>query len=99
MSIIQGITMADKDAGAKGRLMWHDIQYCPELPSRAERRLIRKTAGWSAQRMADEVGAVGHASVLWWESAGDPSPQFRAEYARVLAELREEIRLHKAGVA
>jgi transcriptional regulator with XRE-family HTH domain len=74
-----------------------DVNYCPDLPPPSERRLLRKAAGWSLQKMADEVGVVGHSSVIQWERGAEPSPPFRATYAELLEELREQIASHKAG--
>lgn len=66
-----------------------DLVRASRLPSPAERKRIRRAAGVSLERMAEDLG-VSHVSVSFWErGVYDPSMENAAKYRKLLGELAE----------
>jgi transcriptional regulator with XRE-family HTH domain len=63
-----------------------DVRDARRLPGPSMRREIRRAAGVSQQRLADELG-VHVQTVIRWERDAEPREINRARYARLLAEL------------
>lgn len=68
----------------------------PELPPYAERRRIRRAAGWTQARLANHLG-VAQRNICNWETVGasKPTPIHRALYRVALREL-ERLALARA---
>jgi DNA-binding XRE family transcriptional regulator len=68
-----------------------DVKAARRLPAPPVARMIRMTAGVSQGRLAKEVG-VHRITLSRWESgACRPRGDARARYARLLAELQQEL--------
>jgi len=64
-----------------------EVKVARSLPAPSLAREIRRAAGVSQQRLADELG-VHAATVLRWEAGAQrPSGRVRAAYAQLLTEL------------
>jgi transcriptional regulator with XRE-family HTH domain len=59
------------------------------MPSPATAKVIRRTAGVSLERMADEIG-VDRATLMRWENGENrPRPAHCAKWAALLDELQQ----------
>jgi DNA-binding transcriptional regulator YiaG len=61
------------------------------LPSPLLAREIRRAAGISRQRMADEIGVHVVTVARWERGTRKPRGATRSAYARVLADLRQVV--------
>ena len=68
-----------------------DVRAARRLPSPAVARLIREEAGVTQEALAAEVGVHRVTLARWEAGACVPRGAFRARYARVLEQLRNEL--------
>jgi DNA-binding XRE family transcriptional regulator len=66
-----------------------EVRAARRLPGPAVRREIRRNAGLSQQRLADELGVHWQTVHRWETGRAEPSMPVRARYARLLADLNE----------
>lgn len=64
-----------------------DLVRASRLPEPAERRRIRRTAGVSLRRVADEIGVSEMAVSAWERGEWNPSLENAAKYRTLLDEL------------
>jgi DNA-binding transcriptional regulator YiaG len=68
-----------------------EVRLARQLPPPLLAREIRRAAGVSRQRLADELGAHVVTVARWERGTRSPRAGVRVRYAAILAELREVV--------
>lgn len=66
-----------------------EVRVAKSLPAPPVARAIRKAAGVSQQRLADELGARRNTVSRWENGERKPSARYRAKYAELLRDLSQ----------